>query len=242
MTMKMAMNELMSLCRAALEGSGWAQGDYEDAADAAVWLQAIGFDGLDALNGLLGTQAREHYTVEGVVSGAAAPRHAPGLAGCQLAFELAWAMATKEGMGMVRVSNALAPRLALHGLKTMSGRARRLDLAWRDARGRHYARADGRAIYPAYLGYDASSAAAIGDIIVCCRTDDAITSPVEITSGLAGALDPAELEARHHEAIWRGVDAQPAQLATLADWKSRVLVAATEASRAHGAGGSDDGF
>lgn len=240
--MKLAMNELVSLCRAALEGSAWAQGDYEDAADAAVWLQAIGFDGLDALDGLLGTEAREQYTVEGAVSVADTARRVPGIAGCMLAFELAWAMATKEGMGVVRVSAALAPRLAFHGLKTMSGRSRRFDLAWRDTRGRHFAWTDGRDVCPTYLGCDANSATAIGDIVVCCRTDGAIASPIEVASGLTGALDPMELEARHYEAIWRGVDVQAAQLVTLAVWKSRVLVAATEASRAHGAGGSDDGF
>jgi hypothetical protein len=241
--MKTAMNELTSLCRAALEGSGWTQGDYEDAADAAVWLQAIGFDGLDALDGMLGAQTREKYTVEGAACGEHPARLAPGLAGCVLAFELAWARATKDGIGVVRVERALAPRLALHGLKTMSGRSRGFDLSWRDAQGRHFARTDGRGPYPVYLGCcDARSDASDGDIVVCCRMDDAIASAVDVASGLSGELDPAELEARHHEAIWNGVDVEAAQLARLADWKCRVLVAESEASRAHGAGGSDDGF
>ena len=75
--MKTAMNELTSLCRAALEGSGWAQGDYEDAADAAVWLQAVGFGGLEALDGMLGAQAHEQYTVKGAACGEHPARQAP---------------------------------------------------------------------------------------------------------------------------------------------------------------------
>jgi hypothetical protein len=115
----MAMNELVSLCRAALEGSGWAQGDYEDAADAAVWLEAVGFDGLKALEGVLGTEPGERFSVEGSAQG---EKRCTGLVACVLAFELAWAEATRHGIGVVRVSHALAPRLALYGLKTMSPR------------------------------------------------------------------------------------------------------------------------
>ncbi len=240
--MKTAMNELTSLCRAALEGSGWAQGDYEDAADAAVWLQAVGFGGLEALDGMLGAQAREQYTVKGAACGEHPARQAPGLAGCVLAFELAWARATKEGIGVVRVSGALAPRLALHGLKTMSGRSRRFDLSWRDAAGCHFAWTDGRGLYPTYLGCNARSGAVTGEIVVCCRTSEAIPSPIDVEPGLSHEVDPEELEARHHGAIWNGVDVEPAQLARLVDWKRRVLVAESEASRTHGAGGSDDGF
>ncbi|MFB9124781.1 DUF3726 domain-containing protein [Paraburkholderia dipogonis] len=61
--MKMALNELNALCRSELEGSGWAQGDYEDAAQAAVWLQAIGFDGMEAIGALLGATRQEAYTL-----------------------------------------------------------------------------------------------------------------------------------------------------------------------------------
>lgn len=243
--MKMAMNELVSLGRAALEGSGWAQGDYEDAADAAVWLQALGFDGLGALDGLLGAQAGERVSIEGAAPGAARGQRCAGLAGCMLAFELAWAEATQHGTGVVRVAPALAPRLALYGLKTMSARGRPFDLAWNDADGRHYASTTGQTEWPAYLGCDASVMRGNGsadELIVCCRANAALRSPVEAAPALAGAADPAELEARYYEAIWRGLDVDASHTARLAEWKGRVLVAATQASREHGAGGADDGF
>ncbi len=240
--MKMAMNELVSLCRAALEGSGWAQGDYEDAADAAVWLQALGLNGLAALDGLLGAEPGERVVVEGAAPGAMRVQHCAGLAGCALAFELAWAEATRDGMGVVRVAQALAPRLALYGLKMMSARGRHFDLAWSDASGRHYASATGQTAWPAYLGCDTRATGDADELIVCCRVNAALRAPIEVAPALEGAADPAELEARYYEAIWRGVDVDAAQTARLAEWKGRVLVAASEASREHGAGGADDGF
>jgi hypothetical protein len=240
--MKMAMNELVSLCRAALEGSGWAQGDYEDAADAAVWLQALGFDGLGALDGLLGAEPSERVLIEGAADGAMRVQRCAGLAGCMLAFELAWAEATREGMGVVRVSHALAPRLALYGLKTMSARGRHFDLAWSDAGGRHYASAAGQAAWPIYLGCDMRATGEARELIVCCRANVSPRSPIEVAPVLAGAADSAELEARYYESIWRGLDVDASQTTRLAAWKGRVLVAATEASREHGAGGADDGF
>lgn len=243
--MKMAMNELVSLSRAALEGSGWAQGDYEDAADAAVWLQALGFDGLRALDGLLGAEPGERVSIEGAAPGAMRDQRCAGLADCALAFELAWAEATRDGIGVVRVSRALAPRLALYGLKTMSARGRHFDLAWRDASGRHYASASGQAAWPDYLGCDPGAARAAGEpceLIVCCRANAALRAPIEAAPALVGAADAAELEARYYESIWRGLDVDASQTSRLAEWKERVLVAATEASREHGAGGTDDGF
>ncbi|NLP63557.1 DUF3726 domain-containing protein [Paraburkholderia sacchari] len=243
--MKMAMNELVSLCRAALEGSGWEQGDYEDAADAAGWLQALGLDGLSALDGLLGAGHGERVVVEGAAPGENRVQRCMGLAGCALAFELAWAEATRDGIGIVRVSHTLAPRLALYGLKTMSARGRHFDLAWSDAEGRHYASTTGQAAWPAYLGCDSGAAQAAEDaqeLIVCCRANAELHSPIEIAPTLESAADPSELEARYYEAIWRGLDVEASQTARLAEWKERVLVAATQSSRDHGAGGADDGF
>jgi hypothetical protein len=59
---------------------------------------------------------------------------------------------------------------------------------------------------------------------------------------LAGAVDATELEARYDEAVWRGLEVSALQTTVLAGWKSNVLVAATQMSREHGAGGADDGF
>ncbi|MFC4705560.1 DUF3726 domain-containing protein [Paraburkholderia caffeinitolerans] len=239
------MNELVSLCRAALEGSGWTQGDYEDAADAAVWLQALGLDGLGALDGMLGAEPGERVVVEGAAAGASRVQRCTGLAGCALAFELAWAEATRDGIGIVRVSHALAPRLALYGLKTMSACGRYFDLAWSDAEGRHYASTTGQTAWPAYLGCDSGAAQAAGDaheLIVRCHANAALHVPIEIAPTLEGAADPSELEARYYETIWRGLDVEASQTARLAEWKGRVLVAATQSSREHGAGGADDGF
>jgi hypothetical protein len=240
--MKMAMNELVSLCRAALEGSGWTQGDYEDAADAAVWLQASGLRGVDALSGLLGAAPGEPYAIQGRAGGEPACGHAPGLVGCLLAFELAWAQASRDGVGIVRVNDALAPRLALYGLKMMSARGRRIDLEWDDADGRHFATTSGRDAYPSYLGCDADAKPARTGIVVYCQAGDEAPMRFDVAPGLRDAADPAELEARYDEALWRGLDIDDAQRARLGAWKSRVLVEATAASREHGAGGQDDGF
>jgi hypothetical protein len=240
--MKMAMNELVSLSRAALEGSGWAQGDYEDAADAAVWLQAVGFDGIDALTGLLGTTPVERYAVHGRDGIATAAERAPGLVGCVAAFELAWARASQDGIGVVRVTHAMAPRLALYGLRTMSARARRFDVMWRDAEGRHFASTSGSDPFPTYLGCDGRDASDGADIVVCCRTDETAPLPFDIPSDLRDGVVSAEFEARHDETLWRGLEADDTQIARLGQWKTRVLVEATAASRAHGAGGQDDGF
>jgi hypothetical protein len=237
--MKMAMNELVSLCRAALEGSGWVQGDYEDAADAAVWLEAVGFDGLKALEGMLGTEPGERFSVEGSAQG---EKRCTGLVACVLAFELAWAEATRHGIGVVRVSHALAPRLALYGLKTMSTRGRHFDAAWTDSDGRHFANTSGRAAYPTYLGCDPTASGTAGELIVSCRANAAPPPPIEAVPALAGAVDATELEARYDEAVWRGLEVSALQTTVLAGWKSNVLVAATQMSREHGAGGADDGF
>lgn len=242
--MKMAMNELAGLCRAALEGSGWQQGDYEDAADAAVWMQAAGFDGVKALEGLLGAATGERYAVQSGFDSEPAFERAPGLVGCLLAFELAWAQASAsaDGIGIVRVEEALAPCLALYGIRMMSERGRRFDLAWNDGEGRHFATTTGHDVFPSYLGCDGRDKRDVAGIIVCCRTNDALPLPFDIAKDLRGEINPTEFEARYYETLWRGVEIGEAQLAHLGEWKREVLVEATAASRAHGAGGQDDGF
>ncbi|NML97140.1 DUF3726 domain-containing protein [Paraburkholderia sp. RP-4-7] len=246
--MKMAINELNSLCRSALEGSGWAQGDYEDAADAAVWLQAMGFGGMDAIGGLLGVARDENYSVEPALPGArgARPERATssaGLAGCLLSFELAWARATQAGAATVRISNALSPRLALYGLKAMSTRGRRFDLSWTDPAGRHFATTSGHSEYPDYLGFSKHTGASAREIVVCCMAHgDAFGAQPAAGQHLAGAIDSTELDGRYRDALWRGIDVDAAQVGRLIEWKNKVLVPATQASREHGAGGADDGF
>lgn len=254
----MAINELNSLCRSALEGSGWAQGDYEDAAQAAVWLQAMAFDGMDAIGALLGAARQEAYCVEPALVGtqhtgaqhtgvqhtrAQRATSCAGLAGCLLAFELAWARATQAGVGTVRVSNALSPRLALYGLKVLCARGRRFDLSWADAAGRHFATASGRDEYPRYLGVSADAAVTAPELTVCCMADEAASNAAPARDVvLAGAIDPAELEARYRDALWRGIEVDASHLERLIAWKDKVLVPATQASREHGAGGADDGY
>jgi len=242
--MKMAINELNSLCRSALEGSGWAQGDYEDAADAAVWLQAMGLDGMDAISGLLGVARQERYIVEPLLADKRErPTFCAGLAGCLLAFELAWARATKSGTGTVRVSNALSPRLALYGLKSMCARGRRFDLSWTDRVGRHFATTSGHDENPGYLGFNAHAGATSPEIIVCCMRDGvASRAKPAADQNVAGAIDAAELDARYRDALWRGIEVDASHVDRLIAWKSKVLVPATQASREHGAGGADDGF
>lgn len=246
--MKMAINELNSLCRSALEGSGWTQGDCEDAADAAVWLQAMGFDGMEAINGLLGVARQEEYVVELALAGkpgARAQRKAScaGLAGCLLAFELAWARATQAGTGTVRVSNALSPRLALYGLKSMCARGRRFDLSWTDRVGRHFAATSGHEEYPAYLGFNAHARTMSLQIVVRCTSDAAaFDAELAAAQNMAGAIDAAELDARYREALWRGIDVDDTHVDRLIAWKSKVLVPASHMSREQGAGGADDGF
>ena len=246
--MKMAINELNSLCRSALEGSGWEQGDYEDAAEATVWLQAMAFDGMDAIGALLGAARQEAYCVEPALAdtrrtGVRQATSCAGLAGCLLAFELAWARATKAGVGTVRVSNALSPRLALYGLKVMCARGRRFDLSWTDAAVRHFATSSGHDEYPDYLGFSAAAVTTAPELTVCCMVDEeASKAPPAGDVLLAGAIDQAELEARYRDALWRGIEVDASHLDRLMAWKDRVLVPATQASREHGAGGADDGF
>lgn len=249
--MKMAINELNSLCRSALEGSGWAQGDYEDAADAAVWLQAMGFDGMDAIGRLLGVARREDYTVEPALPETHGARGemaaaAAGLAGCLLSFELAWARATQAGAATVRIGNALSPRLALYGLKAMCTRGRRFNLSWADQAGRHFATTSGHDEYPDYLGVSmqvGATEATAQEIVVCCMAGER-ASEAQLAPGqpLTGAIDRTELDARYRDALWRGIDVDDSQVDHLIKWKGRVLVPATRASREHGAGGVDDGF
>jgi hypothetical protein len=240
--MKMAMNELVSLSRAALEGSGWVQGDYEDAADAAVWLQAVGFDGFGALTSLLGATPVELYAVHGRTGITGLAHRAPGLVGCLAVFELAWAQASHDGVGIVRVTHAMAPRLALYGLGMMGARERRFDVTWNDAKGRHFATASGYDAFPMYLGYDERDTSDRTGIVVCCRTDEALPLPYDIATCLRDGVACAEFEARYHDALWRGLEADETQIAYLGQWKTKVLVEATAASREHGAGGQDDGF
>ncbi|MFT4435614.1 DUF3726 domain-containing protein [Caballeronia sp. 15715] len=246
--MKMAINELNSLCRSALEGSGWEQGDYEDAADAAVWLHAIGLDGMEAIDRLLGVARQEEYVVEPALSarqGASAEHTAScnGLAGCLLAFELAWARATQARTGTVRISNALSPRLALYGLKVMSSRGRRFDLSWRDNAGRHFATTSGHDNYPRYLGFNASASETSSEVTVWCGVDGATFKGITVPEqDVAGAVDAVEFDARYREALWRGIEVDAAHIDRLIAWKSKVLVPESLASRAHGAGGADDGF
>ncbi|MHB9841984.1 DUF3726 domain-containing protein [Paraburkholderia terrae] len=240
--MKMAMNELAALCRAALEGSGWQQGDYEDAADAAVWLQAAGFGGVEALKGLLGAATGERYAVQTRFESKPTFERAPGLVGCLLAFELAWAQASRNGIGVVRVEDALAPRLALYGIRMMSARGRRFDLTWHEAGSQHFATTAGHDAFPSYLGRVAREKPDGAAIMVCCRTIDTLPLPFDIANDLRDEVSPTEFEARYYETLWRGVELDNTQLARLGEWKSRVLVEATAASRAHGAGGQDDGF
>lgn len=246
--MRMAINELNSLCRSALEGSGWAQGDMEDAADAAVWLQASGLDGMNALDALLGAERQEACSADAQPSDtrhadAATTSPCAGLAGCLLAFELAWARATRSGAATVRVSNALSPRLALFGLKTMCARGRRFDLTWTDGTGRHFASTSGHHDFPDYLGFSAPAAATAQEIMVRCVAEGTATALHAATDEpLTGAVDREELEARYREGLWRGIDVETSHLERLKAWKEKVLVPATQASREHGAGGADDGF
>jgi len=125
----------------------------------------------------------------------------------------------------------------------MSTRGRRFDLSWTDPAGRHFATTSGHSEYPDYLGFSKHTGASAREIVVCCMAHgDAFGAQPAAGQHLAGAIDSTELDGRYRDALWRGIDVDAAQVGRLIEWKNKVLVPATQASREHGAGGADDGF
>lgn len=245
--MRVSQNEVYRLAQRALEGSGAPYGTDRDGAFAVAWLEARGLPGLVLLAAALDQ-----------LEGAFAPLPPPRREGEAAILDLegrpavAWGGSVFDcfelltgrpaGASLLRVRSCRWPLFLLPfaARRAESGRGTRL--RWGEGEGAVFLTADpatGCRIVCAGEGRDLA-AVMNGDLpaeVVLSGMMTAVRSPARPRS--VQVVDAIRLDAALDRSLAEGIDVDDALWARVADAASRVLVPASEESRARGAGGGD---
>ena len=239
--MRVAHNEFLSLCRKVFEGKGLSLGDYEDCAEAIVWLEMHGMDGVAELQTLLDCSPkgesgppRFEDTTLAVLEASDWSRVCGGLA-----VDLAYTKALHQGMAMVELVGSPAPRLVIRSLLDCARRGMNALAHWRDKDLRqHLVTVEAGGAYPAYQLLAASEpgsgmAGASPVTIVCSR---GITLEASTTTPVLMRLAPEDFAERYRRALVEGIEVDEILWQRLVELSRNVLVESTEESRRRGAG------
>jgi len=245
--MRVSQNEVYRLAQRALEGSGAPHGIDRDGAFAIAWLEARGLPGvamlaaaLDRMEGAFAPLPPPHRVGEAAIldlEGRPAVAWGAGVFDC---FELLTSGPAAASLLHVRSCRWPLFLLPFAARRAESGRGTRL--RWGEGETAVFLTADpaaGCRIVCAGEGRDLA-AAMTGDLladVVLSGMMTAVRSPARPRS--VQVVDTARLDAALQRGLAEGIAADDALWARIAAVASRVLVPASEESRARGAGGGD---
>jgi hypothetical protein len=242
--MLVSQNEVYRLTQRALEGSGAPHGTDRDGAYAVAWLEARGLPGLGMLAAALDR-------MEGAFAPLAPPRREedtavldlqgrPAVAWCGAVldcFELL--TAGPAGVSLLRVQSCRWPLFLLPfaARRAESGRGTRL--RWGEGASAVFLSADPAAGCRIVCAGDPDSVMT-GDLpadVVLSGMMTAVRAPARPRS--VQVVDAARLDAALQRSLAEGIAVDDSVWARVGAVASRVLVPASEESRARGAGGGD---
>ncbi|MDX1655076.1 MAG: DUF3726 domain-containing protein [Candidatus Competibacteraceae bacterium] len=239
--MRVAHNEFLNLCRKVFEGQGLSLGDYEDCAEAIVWLEMHGLDGVAELQVLLdhpplGEVAPPRFEGEtlAVLEGTDWSRVCGALA-----VDLAYTKALHRGMAVVELVGSPAPKLVIRSLLDCARRGVNVLARWRDAAAReHLATVEAGESYPAYRLLEAgkSGFGAVGASPITIVCSQRFSLKADDTGPGLIRLTPHDFAGRYRRALAEGIEVEEALWQRLVNLSRNVLVESTEQSRRRGAG------
>jgi hypothetical protein len=245
--MLVSQNEVYRLTQRALEGSGAPHGIDRDGAFAVAWLEARGLPGLAMLAAALDR-------MQGAFAALAPPRRDDDAAVLDLQGRpaIAWGgavldcfelmTASPAGASLLRVRSCRWPLFLLPfaARRAESGRGTRL--RWGEGETAVFLSADAAAGCRIVCAGESGdlAAAMTGDLqadVVLSGMMTAVRAPARPRS--VQVVDAARLDAALNRSLAEGIAVDDAVWARIGAVASRVLVPASEESRARGAGGGD---
>jgi hypothetical protein len=242
------LNELTSLLKRVFEALGYRQGDYEDAAHAAVWLETRALNGLELITRDWQRLAQTRGALEMLPSSndeqVLDARHSSVLTVGRSIADLAAASLEQHGRGRIELRQCYSRMAILPSLDACARRGAGAVAYWNDVNHQHVARIDAGCANPEYrrmtMKPDSNTSAATLNL-VCHRQRqeiDAIVAGLSANTAQSAPgchILPAEMDARHRAAIQHGLAVSEELVARLSAAAEAVLVAASEQSR-RGAG------
>ena len=251
--MNVSLNELQSVCRKAFLGMGFAAGHADDAAAMVTWLQSHGLQGLSVLTENMAcvtaatSRQRPQIVFEddglAVVDG----QNLSVLASGNLAMELAYTKASKQGFAVVRMQQCRQRQLIIGYLSRLAGRGINLTACWRHSQS---------PLLEQVVNFRAGSTVpsitvtTVSEPVSVDATHDDLTvfmakhvelmpeTTVRGQQALQHCHDEAELMSARQAALQQGMTVSPEIWDQLKAYAALTLVEASEASRT-GAGPSE---
>lgn len=245
--MNISKNELTAALKKAFEGMGFGVGDYEDAASMVAWSETHGLHGLAQLHAALPhliakpyIPATLNYEDENLVI-VDAQGGSTITCGAQ-AVDLAYSKARKIGLGTVQLIDCHNRKLIIERMVNTARRGMACVAYWRSSGVYFVVSVGAHAAYPAYFEYADENREVENEqamFMLCGSSLSALQEHVtEIppdSSGSVVHVTPEAMAASYKSALEQGIDMDVALWDSLNKLTSKVLVEATETSRA-GAG------
>ncbi len=246
--MKVTRTELTDTCKRVFEGKGFPLGDYEDCAQAIVWLEMHGVSALSEIQqhtsnwDLPKSQAATILFEDDSLAVIDAYQNG-GLLYGNLALDLAYLKALQSGFAVVKLQQAYHQQLIIPNLVTCARRGMNVVAYWRDGSREHLATIQAQQEYPHYCAYELAEPS--GDspetqtLSILCTANFTLrqqyiaTLPVKAP---ALCMTPDNFTARYQHHNEAGIDIDEAVWAQLVALSKHVMVEATELSRTRGAG------
>lgn len=234
------MNELTSLLKRCLEGRGYTQSDFEDAATAIAWLESHGMNGLD----LVSSQwIPDNDSPVSIVTGESCTSklklNTNNVAFCgRMIVDLACSHATDFGIGQLEVHHCVGRRAIMASLANCSARGLNAIAYWSDGDNLYVASIT--AAQPAPELRHLSREIGIGTnpehLYIVCSSESQVTTSLSNTllrnDSLADKFTSSvDFAARYDAALNSGIHVDDTVATELARDASAVLVESTEQSR-----------
>jgi len=244
--MNMSLNELTAAFKRAFEGLGFELGDYEDAAQMVVWLEAHGLGGLQEVQRGLPYLIQKacpapHLSYEDDSLAVIDARNNSVLTCGGQAIDLAYAKARQSGLGIVQLRNSHNRKMIIERLVNCGRRGIACFAYWRNGSGpvtEHVVSVASGEDCPHYSHYSVGDRQ-FGDkqtlYIVCsdnfgllkARVNRELCQP----SAEGGIMTPEQARTAYAESLEQGIAVNSELLATLDGLIKNILVESTEQSR-----------
>lgn len=237
------------MLKRSFEGLGFNQGDYEDTASAALWLECHGLGGLGTVRRAW-PRLQKHkqlsvaLVTESPGSAVLDAGNASALICGQIVADLACSYAGPASTGRVELRSCLDCDAILPATVSCAGRGFNALAQWNDQRFVCLAQIDAHAAYPLFERYPATGTVpeTPSALIVAWRPG-ALAAQDLAETGIAAPgnaacqarVTPDEFRGRYDGAVMHGLSIDTSTLAILTAAADNVLVEATERSR-QGAG------
>ncbi len=243
--MRLSNSELISLLKRALEGSGWNNGRYEEAAYAIWWLESRGISWLDDLANVWPRLFRsvvptpelikDHMANSVIDAGRSSLLHCgPN------SIDLAYANACSESLVSVETRHCLDRIMILPGLAVLSKRGASAMARWYSNNLLHIATIRAGSRFPTYTQYAIPEGKRVEDTslyIICSCDLDGVNhyrrnmSKLNESHNVVKELLPEHFAQRTEDSLADGIHVLRESVDILNKAGDRVLVEATDQSR-----------